>query len=194
MLRARGPIVHEPFHDVWMVTGYEEAVAIYHDQATWSSCTALPGPFPGFPVPLEGDNLTALIEEHRKELPFSDQLPCLDPPTHTAHRPLLMRLITPKRLKENEEFMWRLADETIDEFYAAGATVGEGEVVTADAPPFTLLLAAHRPGCPPSRPGSACPSRIAPASARTCSAGTDACNAVSGAPRARRWSTSRSST
>src|SRR5262245_10541252 len=38
VLRAHGPVVHEPFHDVWMVTGYEEAVAIYHDQATWSSC------------------------------------------------------------------------------------------------------------------------------------------------------------
>ena len=96
-LRARGPIVHEPFHDVWMVTGYEEAVAIYHDQAAWSSCTAVTGPFPGFPVPLEGDDITQLIEDHREELPFSDQLPCLDPPKHTAHRALLMRLITPKR-------------------------------------------------------------------------------------------------
>ena len=51
---------------------------------------------------------------------MSDQLPTLDPPMHTAHRGLLMRLITPKRLKENEEFMWRLADRTIDEFVDRG--------------------------------------------------------------------------
>ena len=57
-----------------------------------------------------------IIEEHRDELPFSDQLPSFDPPKHTAHRGLLMRLITPKRLKENEDFMWELADETIDGF------------------------------------------------------------------------------
>jgi len=39
------------------------------------------GPFPGFPVPLEGDldgkAVTELIEQHRDELPFSDQLPHL---------------------------------------------------------------------------------------------------------------------
>jgi hypothetical protein len=28
----------------------------------------------------------ALIDKHRDELPFSDQLPTFDPPTHTAHR------------------------------------------------------------------------------------------------------------
>ncbi len=147
-LRARGPVVHEPFHDVWMVTGYEEAVAIYHDQATWSSCTAVTGPFPGFPVPIEGNDITQLIEEHREELPFSDQLPCLDPPKHTAHRALLMRLITPKRLKENEEFMWRLADATIDEFYASGSERAEFELVTAYAQPFTLLVVADLLGVP----------------------------------------------
>jgi hypothetical protein len=57
------------------------------------------GPFPGFPVPLEGDDVTELIEKHRHEIPFSDQLPTLDPPTHTNHCALLMRLITPKPLK-----------------------------------------------------------------------------------------------
>ena len=76
------------------------------------------GPFPGFPVALAGDDVSALIDEHRDALPFSDQLPTLDPPIHTAHRGLLMRLITPKRLSENEDFMWRLADRQIDEFIA----------------------------------------------------------------------------
>ncbi len=143
-VRAYGPVVHEPHHDVWMVTGYEEAVAIYHDQATWSSCTAVTGPFPGFPAPLEGDDITQLIEEHRDELPFSDQLPTFDPPKHTAHRALLMRLITPKRLKENEEFMWQLADQTIDEFFAKGGC----ELVTEYAQPFTLLVVADLLGVP----------------------------------------------
>jgi cytochrome P450 len=143
-VRAHGPVVHEPYHDVYLVTGYEEAVAIYHDQATWSSCTAVTGPFPGFPVPIEGDDITELIEQHRDELPFYDQLPCLDPPKHTDHRALLMRLITPKRLKENEEFMWRLADETFDEFFAKG----ECEFVSEYAAPFTMLVVADLLGVP----------------------------------------------
>src|SRR5262252_1311665 len=129
-----------------MVTGYEEAIAIYNDTAVFSSCNSVTGPFPGFPVPLEGDDVSELIEQHRDELVFSDQLPTFDPPKHTAHRALLMRLITPKRLKENEEFMWRLADRQIDEFLARG----ECEFIREYARPFTLLVVADLLGVPES--------------------------------------------
>jgi cytochrome P450 family 150 subfamily A5 len=90
-LRAQCPVARETHHDVVMVTGYEEAISVFHDTATFSSCNSVTGPFPGFPVPLVGDDVGALIDKHRDELPFSDQLPTLDPPTHTAHRALLMR-------------------------------------------------------------------------------------------------------
>ena len=55
-----------------------------------------------------------------------------------------MRLITPKRLKENEEFMWRLADRQIDEFLARG----ECEFIHDYANPFTLLVIADLLGVP----------------------------------------------
>src|SRR3954447_26755325 len=109
-LRGKCPVQREPHHDVVMVTGYDEAREVYHDTATFSSCNSVTGPFPGFPVPLEGDDISDLIERHRESLPMSDQLPTFDPPKHTAHRGLLMRLISPKRLRDNEDFMWRLAD------------------------------------------------------------------------------------
>jgi cytochrome P450 len=143
-LRAKCPVHREPHHDVVMITGYEEAVEIFHDTERWSSCTSVTGPFPGFPVPLEGDDVSELIARHRDELPFSDQLPTLDPPVHTAHRALLMRLITPKRLKENEASMWRLADRVLDPFLAGG----EGEFITGFAGPFTLLVIADLLGVP----------------------------------------------
>src|ERR1700754_1700333 len=120
-LRNKCPVSREDHYGVTMVTGWQEAVDVYNDAETFSSCNSVTGPFPGFPVPLEGDDVSALIDAHRDELPMSDQLPTLDPPVHTAHRALLMRLITPKRLKENEEFMWRLADRQIDEFLASGS-------------------------------------------------------------------------
>src|SRR5438132_10877336 len=113
-VRAQSPAWREPHQGVAMVTGYDDALAVFHDTATFSSATSVTGPFPGFPVPLEGDDVSELIEKHRDELPFSDQLPTFDPPKHSDHRALLMRLITPKRLKENEEFMGRLADQQID--------------------------------------------------------------------------------
>jgi cytochrome P450 family 150 subfamily A5 len=143
-LREKCPVTPEPHHDVVMITGYEEVMAVYNDAVTFSSCTAVTGPFPGFPVPLEGDDISALIEEHRDELPMSDQLPTLDPPKHTDHRALLMRLITPKRLRGNEEFMWRLADRQLDTFLDRGSCEYIGEF----AGPFAMLVIADLLGVP----------------------------------------------
>ena len=145
-LRAQCPVQRERHHGVMMVTGYDEAIAVYNDTDTFSSCNSPTGPFPGFPVPLEGDDVNALIEQHRDELPMSDQLLTFDPPIHTAHRALLMRLITPKRLRENEEFMWRLADRQIDEFIDRG----DGEFIRGYGQPFAMLVVADLLGVPES--------------------------------------------
>ncbi len=143
-LRSECPVRREPHQDVVMVTGYDEAISVLHDTATFSSCNSVTGPFPGFPVPLAGDDVSELIEQHRDELPMSDQLPTLDPPMHTAHRALLMRLITPKRLSENEQFIWRLADRQIDEFVANGRC----ELISEFASPFAMLVVADLLGVP----------------------------------------------
>jgi len=143
-VREQGRVWYYPQWDVWLITGYDEALAIYHDQQTWSNCNTVSGPFFKMSVPLEGDDISEIIEAHRDELPFSDQLPSFDPPKHTAHRGLLMRLITPKRLKENEVFMWQLADLTIDEFYDRG----ECELVQDYAVPFTVMVIADLLGVP----------------------------------------------
>jgi cytochrome P450 family 150 subfamily A5 len=147
-LRDKCPVEPEDHYGVTMVTGWEEAVSVYNDEKTFSSCTSVTGPFPGFPVSFEGledGDVTDLIEKHRDELPFSDQLPTLDPPVHTNHRSLMMRLITPKRLKENEDAMWQLADEVLDTYLAPG----KGEFIKGFASPFTLLVIADLLGIPP---------------------------------------------
>jgi cytochrome P450 family 150 subfamily A5 len=143
-LRNRCPVTAEGHHGVTMVTGWQEAVDVYNNADAFSSCISVTGPFPGFPVELNGDDVSELIERHRDELPFSDQLPTLDPPTHTNHRALLMRLITPKRLKQNEEAMWRIADRVLDDFLASGA----GEFIGGFAEPLTLHVVADLLGVP----------------------------------------------
>jgi cytochrome P450 len=144
-LREQCPVRREDQHGVYMVTGYDEACTVYTDTATFSSCNSVTGPFPGFPVPLDGlDDVSELIEQHRDELPFSDQLPTMDPPKHHDHRHLLMRQLTPKRMKENERFVWGLADRQIDEF----ADRGECELIGDFANPFTLLVVADILGVP----------------------------------------------
>ena len=55
-----------------------------------------------------------------------------------------MRLITPKRLRENEEFMWRLADRQIDEFIDKGRC----EFISAYGGPFAMLVIADLLGVP----------------------------------------------
>ena len=143
-LRSQCPVQREPHHNVMMVTGYREAIEVYNDANGFSACNSVSGPFPGFPVPLEGDDISDLIAEHRDELPMSDQLPTMDPPDHTDHRALLMRLITPKRLSENEEFMWRLADRQLDTFIERG----QCEFIRDFAQPFALLVVADLLGVP----------------------------------------------
>ena len=146
-LRAKGPVTPEPHQGIVMVTGYEEALVVYNDVETYSSVMSTTGPFAGNPIPLEGrenDDLSALIEEYRDKTAFYDQLPTMDPPVHSDHRALLMRLITPLRLKQNEEFMWKLADEQIDTFLAKGKCEFMGDF----AGPFAVLVVSDLLGVP----------------------------------------------
>jgi cytochrome P450 len=148
-VRSQSPVWQEPHYGVYLVTGHEEATSVYNDSATFSSCNVVSGPFAKFPEPFEGDDVTDLIERHRDLLPFSDQLPSFDPPRHTAHRALMMRLLTPGRLRANEEFMERLADRQLDEIVAAGGC----EFIGAYATPYTLLVIADLEGVPESDHG-----------------------------------------
>jgi cytochrome P450 len=146
-LREQSPVLREPHQGIVMVTGYEEALEVYNDLDRFSSCMSTTGPFAGNPIPLKGhenEDISELIEAYRDKTAFSDQLPTMDPPKHTEHRALLMALITPKRLKENEEFMWELADKQIDTFISRG----QCEIMADFAQPFAVLVVSDFLGVP----------------------------------------------
>lgn len=146
-LRAKAPVYREPHQGIFMVTGYDEALEIYNDPDRFSSIMSTSGPFAGNPIPLEGrenDDISELIEQYRDKTSFYDQLPTMDPPQHSDHRSLLMSLITPKRLKENEDFMWELADQQIDTFINRG----ECEWMDDFAQPFAVLVVSDFLGVP----------------------------------------------
>lgn len=143
-LRARCPVLREPHHGVVAVTGYDEAIEVYRDQDAFSACNAPTGPFPGLPFQPRGDDIGALIEQHRDEFPLHEHVVTFDPPKHSAHRQLLNRLFTPKRLRENEEFMRRLADRQLGEFLHKGRC----ELIGEYAKPFALLVIADLLGVP----------------------------------------------
>ena len=143
-LRAESPVWQEPHFGIYMVTGHDEARLIYTNTAEFSSCNVVSGPFVRFPEPFEGDDVTEVIARHRDMLPFSDQLPSFDPPRHTEHRGLMMRLLTPARLRANEEFMEQLADRLVDEIVAEG----HSEFIGDFAAPYTLRVIADLEGVP----------------------------------------------
>jgi cytochrome P450 len=68
----------------------------------------------------------------------------MDPPDHTKARSVLSRLLTPSRLKHNEEFMWSLADRQLDEFLGTG----ECEFIAEYSKPFATLVIADLLGVP----------------------------------------------
>ncbi|MQY25303.1 cytochrome P450 [Nocardia aurantia] len=143
-LRARNPVFREPHHDVVAVTGYQEANEIFRDAEHFSAAISIGGPFPPLPFRPAGDDITAQIEEHRHLFPINEHMVTMDPPDHTRTRALLAKLLTPKRLKENEEYMWRQADRQLDEFLAAGRC----EFLDEYAKPYATLVIADLLGVP----------------------------------------------
>ncbi len=126
------------------MTGYDETNEVYRDTETFSSCNSVVGPFASFPVPLDGDDVAEIVDRYRDQLPMHEHMVTMDPPDHSRERALLMRLITPKRLKDNEAFIWRLADQQLDEFVDDGRC----EFIGAYSQPFAMLVVADLLGVP----------------------------------------------
>jgi cytochrome P450 len=143
-LRSVNPVLKLPNYNVFAVTGYDEATAVYKDTDTFSNCVALGGPFPPLPFEPDCNDLSAQIEAHRDQFPMFEHMVTMDPPDHTRARSLLSRLLTPSRLKENEDFMWRLADRQLEEFLAEG----ECEFIAEYSKPFATLVIADLLGVP----------------------------------------------
>ena len=153
-LRARCPVLPGAVEGVTVVTGYAEAMATYKSPAL-SACNAVVGPFAPLPFEPEGDDITEQLEAFRGQIPLADHITNMDAPEHNRSRGLLNRLLTPKRLRENEEFMWRLADERLDRVIGSR---GQCEFVGEFAKPFTLLVIADLLGVPTEDHESLCAS------------------------------------
>jgi cytochrome P450 len=143
-LRGKAPVVREPHHGVIAVTGYAEAMALYKDIDSFSSCIAVGGPFPPLPFEPSGDDISGLVEQYRTKMPLHEHMVTMDPPDHTRARSVLSRLLTPARLKENQDFLWGLAYQQLDEFVERG----ECEFLEAYSKPYALLAVANLLGVP----------------------------------------------
>jgi cytochrome P450 len=143
-LRSRCPIHQISQPGVLAVTGYDEALEVYRNDAVFSSCNAMGGPFPPFPVEPGTDDITEQVQSNREHWVFNEFMVTKDGAEHEAERSLLRRLLTPKRLKENEAEMAGMADAALDVFLGRGRC----ELVTDYAKPFTTMVIADLLGVP----------------------------------------------
>jgi cytochrome P450 len=144
-LRSRCPVHPVPHQGVVAVTGYDEAVEVYRDAATYSSCNSVGGPFPPVVTPSpDVTDITEVIDSSREQWPFSEFMVTMDGDDHDAQRTLLRRLLTPRRLKESEAALAGIADRCIDTFMATGRC----EVVNEYGKPFTTWAIAELLGVP----------------------------------------------
>ncbi|BCO87610.1 cytochrome P450 [Mycobacterium paraintracellulare] len=143
-LRNQGPVFREPHYGVVAVTGYQEVQAAFKDVDSFSAVNAIGGPFPPLPFTPEGDDISEQIEAHRHEFPIFEHMVVMDPPEHDKARSLLGRLLTPRRLEENKDYIWQLADRQFDEFIANCHC----EFLSEYAKPFATLAIADLLGVP----------------------------------------------
>lgn len=143
--RSKCPVRRlEASQNVIAITGYDEVLAVLRDTANFSNIVAPIGPFPPLPFSVEGDDINVQIDAHREQFPMYEHLVTMDPPQHSRTRRLVSGLFTPRRLDENEHFMWELTDRLIDQFHASG----KFEALFGYGVPFALLTIADLLGVP----------------------------------------------
>jgi len=126
-LRSKGNVVPMPEHNLVAVLGYDEVVSVWRDDDNFSAVNAVIGPFGSVPFPSEKDDISEEIEQFRSQVPFGGLVATQDPPLHARTRSLMAGVLTPKRLRDNEAFMWGLTDRQIDTFVERGRFESVGD-------------------------------------------------------------------
>jgi cytochrome P450 len=143
--RAQAPVLREPFHGAFMVTGYEEAMEVLSTKsASFSSAVAVTGPIPPLPFTPEPGHVLEQIQQNRDHMPWTDHLATYDGQEHTAHRMFLGQLLTHGRLKKNEDYVRGLVVHLVDELIDRGGC----EITREFAHALSTLVIADLLGVP----------------------------------------------
>jgi len=109
------PVFYYPPLDFWMITRYEDVVAVLTDWQTFSSRA-----YRAVAVP---DELCAAIPPEQQAIPadiIASNFVNIDPPAHTGERKKAQKTFTRKLIAESEGTVRRIANELIDGFIADG--------------------------------------------------------------------------
>jgi cytochrome P450 len=127
-------LVHVPLLDSWLVSRYDEVLAVLRQPRLYSSARGM------------GDLIAMTFADgERGEMPRL--LILEDPPVHTALRRMVARGFTPTRILGAEPLVDRIAREHVSALVARG---GDGDLVRDLAMPFPVRVIAELLGIPGS--------------------------------------------
>ncbi|MDX6526963.1 MAG: hypothetical protein QOI43_2474 [Gaiellales bacterium] len=136
LARREQPVFYAPELDLWVVTRYDDVLAVLKDHRAFSSTGALRSAS----APLPPEVADALAEAY-PEMPYIIEI---DPPLHDRIRGLVTRAFTPRRIAALEPAIRRIVAELLDGLPAAG----EVEIIGAFAWPLPLRVLGELLGLP----------------------------------------------
>lgn len=134
--RREAPVFYAEAFGFWVVTRYEDVLAVLKDEETFSSVDALRSSSAELPAEVD-----AVLAEGWPEMPV---IVDTDPPLHSRIRGLVTRAFTPRRVAEMEPRIAALATELIEGF----AGDGHCDIVERFAWPLPLSVMGDLLGLP----------------------------------------------
>jgi len=133
-MRAQCPIMREKYQNSVMVTGYDAVMEVMNRRdEVFSAAMNVLGPVQGLPFEVKGGDIRADLDAHRHEMAWSDHLTCYDGHRHAINRQLMTDLLTFKRLKANEQYLYTLVDRLLDDLLPKGKCNAASEYAHAAA-------------------------------------------------------------
>lgn len=134
--REHAPVFYAEPYGFWVVTRYQDVLAVLKDDDTFSSVDALRSSTTALPPEVE-----AVLAEGWPQMPV---IVDTDPPLHTRIRGLITRAFTPKRIAEMEPAIVAVVDELLDDVAPAGGA----DVIERFAWPLPLRVIGQMLGLP----------------------------------------------
>ncbi len=134
--RAKAPVFFAEPYGFWVVTRYDDVLAVLKDDETYSSVNALRSSTVELPPEVE-----AVLAEGWPEMPV---IVDTDPPLHTRIRGLINAAFTPRRIAGMEPTIAAVVDELLDGI----APAGRADVVERFAWPLPLRVMGRMLGLP----------------------------------------------
>jgi cytochrome P450 len=133
--RREVPVHYSTSLGAWMVTRYDDIVAILQDPRRFSSKGSIPSAF---------NNPPEVLKALSGSIPEASTIVDADPPEHTRMRKLLNRAFSSRRINAMQPLIRRLADELIDAF----SSDGRADLVSQYANPLVQTVISLLLGVP----------------------------------------------